>query len=92
MSVFDPKMVLQSFWGSLRVFFGALGRLLGDLRTSRSTKEGRQIHLGTLLGLVCSPLAAGDGLGRMMGLSMSFFHSSRTVSYTHLTLPTTPYV
>ena len=30
---------------------------------SRSTKEGLEIRLGTLLGLVCSLLAADDGLG-----------------------------
>ena len=30
---------------------------------SRSTKEGLEIRLGTLLGLVCSFLAADDGLG-----------------------------
>ena len=38
------------------------------LRTSGSTKEGVQIRLGTLLGLVCSLLAAEDGLGSVMGL------------------------
>ena len=46
---------------------------------SRSTKEGLQIHLGTLLGVVCSPLAAEDGLGRILGPSMSFFIFSRSL-------------
>ena len=36
-------------------------------RASRSTKEGLQIRLGTLLGLVCSRLAAEDGLGSVVG-------------------------
>ena len=30
---------------------------------SRSTEEGSQIHVGTLLGLVCSLLGARDGVG-----------------------------
>ena len=59
-------MVLKTFWGSLGLLFGALGGLLGVswelLRASGSTKEGLQIRLGTLLGLVCSLLAAEDGL------------------------------
>ena len=60
-------MVLKAFWGSLGLLLGALGALLGVswelLRASGSTKEGLQIRLGTLLGLVCSLLAAEDGLG-----------------------------
>ena len=60
-------MVLKAFGGSLGLLLGALGALLGVawelLRASGSTKEGLQIRLGTLLGLVCSLLAAEDGLG-----------------------------
>ena len=60
-------MVLRAFWGSLGLLLGAPGALLGVswelLRASGSTKEGLQIRLGTLLGLVCSLLAAEDGLG-----------------------------
>ena len=37
------------------------------LRTSGSTKEGVQIRLGTLLGLVCSLLAAENGPGASWG-------------------------
>ena len=40
---------------------------------SRSTKEGFQIRLGTLLGLVCSLLAAEPGLGRVLGPSLARF-------------------
>ena len=60
-------MVLKTFWGSLGLLLGALGALLGvswELpQASGSTKEGLQIRLGTLLGLVCSLLAAEDGVG-----------------------------
>ena len=60
-------MVLRAFWGSLGLLLGALGGFLGGswelFGASRSTKEGLQIRLGTLLGLVCSLLAAEDGLG-----------------------------
>ena len=59
-------MVLKAFWGSLGLLLGALGGFLGGswelFGASRSTKEGLQIRLGTLLGLVCSLLAAEDGL------------------------------
>ena len=47
------------------------------LRTSGSTKEGVQIRLGTLLGLVCSLLAAEDGLGSVVGLFLARFGCSR---------------
>ena len=64
-------MVLITFWGSLGLLLGALGALLGVswelLWASGSTKEGLQIRLGTLLGLVCSLLAAEDGFGRVLG-------------------------
>ena len=60
-------MVLKAFWGSLGLLLGALGGLLGVswelLRASGSTKEGLHIRLRILLGLVCSLLAAEDGLG-----------------------------
>ena len=49
---------------------GASWELFG---ASRSTKEGLQIRLGTLLGLVCSLLAAENGLGRVLGLSLARF-------------------
>ena len=46
----------------------------GELfRASGSTKEGLQIRLGTLLGLVCSLLAAESGLGRVLGPSLARF-------------------
>ena len=58
---------MKPFWGSLGLLLGALGGLLGGswelFGASRSTKESLQIRLGTLLGLVCSLLAAEDGLG-----------------------------
>ena len=44
---------------------------------SRSTREGLQIRLGTLLGLVCSLLAAEDGFERVLGLSLARFGCSR---------------
>ena len=65
-------MVLKAFWGSLGLLLGALGALLGVswelLRASGSTKEGLQIRLGTLVGLVCSLLAAEDGRESLLGL------------------------
>ena len=46
----------------------------GELfRASGSTKEGLQIRLGTLLGLVCSLLAAENGLGRVLGPPLARF-------------------
>ena len=38
---------------------------------SRSTKRGLQLRLETLLGLVCSLLAAENGLGRVLGPSLA---------------------
>ena len=74
-------MVLNAFRGSLGLLLGALGGLLGIswelLRASGSTQEGLQIRLGTLLGLVCSLLAAEDGLGSVVGLSLARFGCSR---------------
>ena len=74
-------MVLKAFWGSLGLLLGALGALLGVswelLRASGSTKEGLQIRLGTLLGLVCSLLAAENGLGRVLGPSLARFWCPR---------------
>ena len=70
-------MVLKAFWGSLGLLLGALGALLGVswelLRASGSTKEGLQIRLGTLLGLVCSLLAAESGFGSVLGPSLARF-------------------
>ena len=45
-----------SFWELLGLSWELFG-------ASGSTKEGLQIRLGILLGLVCSLLAAEDGLG-----------------------------
>ena len=59
--------------GSLWELLGGSGELSG---ASRSSREVLQIHLGILFGLVCSPLAAEDGLGWVLGPSMSFFLSS----------------
>ena len=74
-------MVLKAFWGSLGLLLGALGGFLGGswelFGASRSTKEGLQIRLGTLLGLVCSLLAAEDGFGRVLGPSLARFGCSR---------------
>ena len=74
-------MVLKTFWGSLGLLLGALGGFLGGswelFGASRSTKEGLQIRLGTLLGLVCSLLAAEDGFGRVLGPSLARFGCSR---------------
>ena len=74
-------MVLKAFWGSLGLLLGALGGFLGGswelFGTSRSTKEGLQIRLGTLLGLISSLLAAEDGLGAVMGPSLARFGCSR---------------
>ena len=79
--MFDPKMVLKAFWGSLGLLLGTLGGLLGGswelFGASRSTKEGLQIRLGTLLGLVYSLLAAEDGFGRVLGPSLARFGCSR---------------
>ena len=44
---------------------------------SRSTKEGLQIRLGTLLGLVCLLLAAEGGLGKVLGSSLARFIPSQ---------------
>ena len=46
---------------------GPLGVSWELLGASGSTKEGVQIRLGTLLGFVCSLLAAEDGLGKVLG-------------------------
>ena len=74
-------MVLKAFWGSLGLLLGALGGFLGGswefFGASRWTKEGLQIRLGTLLGLVCSLLAAEDGFGRVLGPSLARFGFSR---------------
>ena len=55
------------FWKSFGAPAGAFGDIwgmsLGLSGASRSTEEGFQIHFGTLLGLVCSLLAAKDGVG-----------------------------
>ena len=70
-------MVLRAFGGSLGLLLGALGGFLGGswelFGASRSTKEGLQIRLGTLLGLVCSLLAAESGFGSVLGPSLARF-------------------
>ena len=74
-------MVLKAFWGSLGLLLGALGGLLGGswglLGASRSTNEGLQIRLGTLLGLVCLLLAAEDCLGKVLGPHLARFGCSQ---------------
>ena len=72
-AVVDPNMVLGAFWGSREGLLGPLGHVLGALWGSRSTREGFQIHLGTVLGLVCSLFAAKYGLGTVL----SSFGTSR---------------
>ena len=52
---------------------GVSGELFG---ASRSTKEGLQIRLGILLGLVCSLLAAEDGRESLLGSSLARFWCS----------------
>ena len=64
---------MQTFWGSLGLLLGALGEFSGALSVSKSTKEGLQIRLGTLLGLVCSLLAAENGIGSVLGPSLARF-------------------
>ena len=87
-------MVLKAFWGSLGLLLGALGGLLGVswelLRASGSTKEGLQIRLGTLLGLVCLLLAAEGGLGRVLGSSLARFIPSRSLLGSILSSQTDP--
>ena len=60
-------MVWETFGSSPKLFLGALGELLGSywglFGASRLNKAGLHIRVGTLLGLVCSLLAAEDGLG-----------------------------
>ena len=48
-----PAGAFEDLWG---MYWGLSG-------ASRSTEEGFQIHVGSLLGLVCSLLAAKDGVG-----------------------------
>ena len=54
-----------------------MGVSWGRFGASRSTREGLQIRLGTLLGLVGSLLAADDGFGSVLGLSLARFGCSR---------------
>ena len=76
---------------ALGAILGALGEVLGHAErswgllgfswglsgASRSTKRGLQFRLGTPLGLVCSLLAAEDGLESVPGPSLSRFWCSR---------------
>ena len=57
---FRFKDGFESVLGLSRGPLGGSWELFG---ASRSTKEGLEIRLGTLFGLVCSLLAADDGLG-----------------------------
>ena len=65
------------FWKRFGALAGAFGELWGIpwglSKGSKSTQEGFQIHLGTILGLVCSLLAAKDGAGTVL----SSFGASR---------------
>ena len=69
------------FWkrfGPLSGFFGGpLGVPWGRFGAFRSIREGLQIRLGTLLGLVGSLLAAEDGFGSVLGLSLARFGCPR---------------
>ena len=61
---FRSKDGFESVFGALPGSFWELLGVPGELfRASGSTKEGLQIRLRVLLGLVCSLLAAEDGLG-----------------------------
>ena len=87
-------MVLKAFWSSLGLLLGALGGLLGGswelFGASRSTKEGLQIRLGTLLGLVCLLRAAENGLGKVLGSSLARFIPSRNLLGSILNSQTDP--
>ena len=70
----DPKMVLRAFRGSLGLIVEARGGSLpGFGGASRSATEGFQIPLETLLGLVCSLLAASFSFMFVILSSMSSF-------------------
>ena len=62
-----PFSILRWFWERVGAPTGAFGDLRGMSwglsGASRSTDKGFQNHFGTLLGLVCSLLAAKDGVG-----------------------------
>ena len=87
-------MVLKAFGGSLGLLLGALGGLLGvswELRrASRSTKEGLQIRLGTLLGFVCLLLAAEGGLGKVLMSYLARYILSRSLLGSILSSQTDP--
>ena len=82
------------FCNSFGALSGSFWELLGGSwelsGVPRSTKEGVQIHFGALLGVVCSPLAAEDGLGEVLGPSMSFFIPSRNLLESILSSQTDP--
>ena len=75
--------LLGSFWELLGVSWELLG-------ASGSTKEGLQIRLGTLLGLVCLLLAAEGGLGKVLGSSLARFIPSRSLLGSILNSQTDP--
>ena len=58
-------MLLRGSWELLRAF--------------GSTKEGLEIRLETLLGLVCFLLAAEGGLGKVLWSSLARFIPSRSL-------------
>ena len=74
---FRSKDEFENMMGLSRPHFGSSWGLLGGycelFGASRSTKEGLQIRLGTLLGLVCSLIAAEDGFGRGSGAGFGSF-------------------
>ena len=66
-------MVLQAFGGYLGLLLVALGVYWGLSGAPRSTKKSLQIRPGTPLGLVCSLLAAEDGIESVLGPSLARF-------------------
>ena len=79
-NVCDPKMVLEAFWALAGGFWELWGISWGLSRASKSNQEGFQIHLGIILGLVCSLLAVKDGLGTVLssfGASRNGFRAPR---------------
>ena len=86
--------IQKRFCNRLGVLSGSFWELLGVswelLRASGSTKEGVQIRLGTLLGLVCLLRAAEGGLGKVLGSSLARFIPSRSLLGSILSSQTDP--
>ena len=66
---------------------GALAGMVGVAR-QRKLKMRHKAHIWSMY---VAPAFRGQGLGRLL-MRAAIDHAAGTVSYTHLTLPTTPYV